>query len=146
AASVVAGARVYADNCAACHGADGSGNGPAAAGRNVRPSDLTAPHLFAHLPGELYWWVSHGRRDGAMPGFADALTPAQRWDAINFIVARAAAVLSRKIGASVAATSAYKLPDFAFETDAGQKTLSALLRSGTVLLVIVASPGAEPRL
>jgi mono/diheme cytochrome c family protein len=31
----------FADHCASCHGADARGDGPAAAGLNVPPSDLT---------------------------------------------------------------------------------------------------------
>ncbi|HZU90316.1 MAG TPA: copper homeostasis membrane protein CopD, partial [Stellaceae bacterium] len=94
AASIAAGAAIYAANCALCHGVDGRGDGPAAAGLPIRPADLTAPHLFAHSPGDLFWWVSHGR-GGVMPGFARVLTPSRRWDVINFVRARAAGVLSR---------------------------------------------------
>ncbi|WP_035024815.1 c-type cytochrome [Gemmobacter nectariphilus] len=35
------GARLYADYCAACHGATGKGDGPAAEGVKPRPADLT---------------------------------------------------------------------------------------------------------
>ena len=51
--SIARGAALYAENCALCHGASGRGDGPAAAGMRVRPADLTAPHLFAHTPGDL---------------------------------------------------------------------------------------------
>ena len=93
AASIVRGDAVYADNCALCHGTNGRGDGPAAAGLPTRPADLTEPHLFAHSPGDLFWWVSHGMDEGVMPGFAGALDPNQRWNVINFIRARAAAVV-----------------------------------------------------
>jgi putative copper resistance protein D len=94
AASIVEGAAVYAANCALCHGASGRGDGPAAAGLPIRPANLTEPHLFAHSPGDLFWWVGHGR-GGVMPGFAHVLTPSQRWDVINFVLARAAGDLVR---------------------------------------------------
>jgi hypothetical protein len=81
-----------------------------------------------------------------MPGFADMLTPAQRWDAINFIRARAAGELSRKIGAAIEMAPAYKVPDFAFETGTGQHTLQETLRGGPALLVLAASPNTEARL
>ena len=35
------GAEIYADNCASCHGRDGTGNGPMAPVLLVPPSDLT---------------------------------------------------------------------------------------------------------
>jgi copper resistance protein D len=135
AASVTAGAALYADNCALCHGADGKGDGPAAAGLPVRPANLTEPHLFSHNPGDLFWWVSHGAGHGAMPGFAAVMTPDQRWDVINFIRARAAGILARELGPAVASAT-YPVPDFAFEAGGKQQTLSGMLQQGPVLLVL----------
>ncbi len=146
AASVAHGARLYAQNCALCHGADGKGDGPAAAGLTVRPADLTAPHLFAHTPGDLFWWVSHGRDDGVMPGFAAVMSPAQRWDVINFVRARAAGVLSRRIGPQISTAAAAPIPDFAFESDGTQQTLSACLKTGPVLLALFSRPPSAARL
>ncbi|HKW52508.1 MAG TPA: cytochrome c, partial [Stellaceae bacterium] len=58
----------------------------------MKPADLTAPHLFAHREGDLYWWISQGRNNGAMPSFAGALSERERWQVIAFIRARAAGV------------------------------------------------------
>ncbi len=137
AASVVQGAALYAENCALCHGATGQrGDGPAAAQLPIRPADLSEPHLFAHTPGDLFWWVSNGRGNGAMPGFAGVMTPSQRWDVINFILARAAAVLARRVGPTVTPAAAPAIPDFAFETAGGQQTLSGILETRPALLVL----------
>ena len=94
--SIARGAPLYAENCAVCHGAGGRGDGPLAGKLPIRPADLTEPHLFAHKVGEIFWWVSYGRDDGVMPGFADKLTPDQRWDLINFLLARAAGDLTER--------------------------------------------------
>jgi copper resistance protein D len=145
AASVIRGAAVYTENCALCHGAKGGGDGPAATGRPVRPADLTEPHLFAHSPGDLYWWVSHGRDDGVMPGFASVLKPSQRWDVINFIRARAAGVLAAGIGPEVTTAAAPEVPDFAFEAGGVQKTLRQVLGTGPVLLVLFSPPAPIER-
>jgi putative copper export protein/mono/diheme cytochrome c family protein len=146
AASIARGARLYAQNCALCHGAGGRGDGPAAAGLAVHPADLTAPHLFAHTPGDLYWWVSHGKADGAMPGFAGILRPTDRWDTINFVRARAAGLLSRQVGAQLSLALAPEVPDFAFEIGDRQHTLSRTLPKGPVLLVLLDGLPAPPRL
>jgi copper resistance protein D len=137
---VARGQPLYAQNCALCHGADGRGKGPAAAGLPIRPADLLAPHLFAHPPGDLFWWIGHGRGNGAMPGFAAVLSPAQRWDLVDFIRARAAGALSQDQGPAITAAAAYPVPDFAFERDGRQQTLSALLERGPVLLVLFRPP------
>jgi putative copper export protein/mono/diheme cytochrome c family protein len=145
-ASVVRGAAVYADNCALCHGATGRGDGSAAASLPSRPADLTEPHLFAHSPGDLFWWVSRGMDEGVMPGFAGVLSSDQRWDVINFIRARAAGVLAREIGPEVTIAAAPEVPDFTLEAGGVQHTLRQVLETGPVLLVLFAPPVPVERL
>ncbi len=144
--SVARGMRLYAENCALCHGAGGKGDGPAAAGMPVRPADLTAPHLLADPPGDLFWWVSSGRHGGAMPGFAAVLGPDARWDVINFIRARAAGVSAQRAGPEMAPGAAFPVPDFAFEKDGRQQTLASVLKGGPVLLVLFADAAPAARL
>jgi putative copper resistance protein D len=146
AASIVRGAAVYAENCALCHGATGHGDGPAAAGLRIRPADLTEPHLFAHSAGDLFWWVSQGRDNGLMPGFAGVLNPNQRWDVINFIRARAAGVLATEIGPEVTTAAAPQVPDFTLEAGGVQHTLRQVLETGPALLVLFAPPIPVERL
>ena len=146
AASVVRGAAVYAENCAVCHGATGRGDGPTADRLPIRPADLTEPHLFAHSPGDLFWWVSHGMDEGVMPGFAGALDPNQRWNVINFIRARAAGVLAKGIAPESTTAAAPEVPDFAVEAGGVQQTLREALERGPVLLVLFAPPAPVERL
>jgi putative copper resistance protein D len=147
AASVFRGAAVYAENCALCHGATGRGDGPAATRLPIRPADLTEAHLFAHSPGDLFWWVSHGMDEGVMPGFAGVLNPNQRWDVINFIRARAAGVLATRIGPEISTTAvAPEVPDFAVEAGGVQQTLREVLETGPVLLVLFEPPAPVERL
>jgi putative copper export protein/mono/diheme cytochrome c family protein len=134
--SIVRGATLYAENCESCHGATGRGDGPAAASLSIRPANLTEAHLFTHTPGDLFWWVSQGRADGAMPGFASVMNPSERWDVINFIRARAASILIQQTGPRVTMVAAYPVPDFAFEQRGKQNTLRQTLNSGPVLLVL----------
>ncbi len=144
--SIARGAPLYAENCALCHGAGGRGDGPLAGKLPIRPADLTEPHLFAHKVGEMFWWVSYGRDAGVMPGFADKLTPDQRWDLINFLLARAAGVLTDGVGPQISTTAAPPLPDFAFERNGAQNTLSQTLKNGPVLLVLFAAHAPRARL
>ena len=124
----------------------GRGDGPLAGKLPIRPADLTEPHLFAHKVGEMYWWVSYGRDNGVMPGFADKLTSDQRWDLINFVLARAAGDLTNGVGSQISATTAPPVPDFAFERSGAQNTLSQTLKNGPVLLVLFGTPVPRTRL
>jgi putative copper export protein len=143
---IARGAPLYAANCTVCHGAGGRGDGPLAGKLSIRPADLTEAHLFAHKVGEMYWWVSYGRDNGVMPGFADKLTPDQRWDLINFLLARAAGVLTNEVGAEISTKAAPPLPDFAFEQNGAQNTMSQLVKGGPVLLVLFYAQAPRARL
>lgn len=144
--SVTRGAPLYAQNCAVCHGSTGRGDGPLAGRLPVRPADLLEPHLFAHKPGEIFWWISYGSDNKVMPGFADKLSPDQRWDLINFVLARAAGTLTRRAGSQISTTAAFPLPNFAFEQNGSQTTLGELLEKGPALVVLFASPAPRARL
>ncbi|MDR3531590.1 MAG: CopD family protein [Rhodopila sp.] len=89
AASIAHGQALFGPNCAACHGPEGEGNGPAAAGLRIKPADLTMPHLWGHTDGEMFWWLTHGIDDPegglAMPGFAASLSPDDRWALIDYV-------------------------------------------------------------
>ena len=103
AATIVQGAALYPGHCAACHGASGHGDGPAAAGLTVPPADLTADHLWMHNDGDLIWWLSHGIDDAdghtVMPGFAAALPEESRWALIDYIRAHNAGTKADATGA-----------------------------------------------
>ena len=144
--SIARGAARYADQCSQCHGADGRGDGSAARDLPVKPADLTAPHLFAHSEGDLFWWISHGRNNGAMPGFAEVLSEDERWDVINFIRARAAAVQADTLLPLVTPAPAPPAPDFAFEQAGREETLRRASESGPVLLILYRLPGSLARL
>jgi putative copper resistance protein D len=144
--SVARGAPLYSANCMMCHGADGRGDGPLAKSLPIRPADLTEPHLFAHTAGDIYWWVSNGLDNGVMPGFADKLTPDQRWDLINFVHARAAGMLTDRASSRITTAAALPLPDFAFEQNGAQNTLTQLLKQGPVLLVLFGDQAPNARL
>jgi putative copper export protein/mono/diheme cytochrome c family protein len=144
--SVIKGATVFAANCAACHGADGKGDGPLAANLAVRPADLTAAHIFGHSDGDLFWWISHGIPEGGMPGFATVLDESKRWDVINFVHARASALQPRVLLPEVTPGPAPQAPDFVFEQNGHQSTLRQAVTKAPVLLVLYHLPDALTRL
>jgi copper transport protein len=82
--SLAQGRALYTANCQTCHGAGGRGDGPAAAGLNPPPLDLTQ-HVGFHADAELYRMISQGVRGTAMPAFAGRLTDEERWHLVNYI-------------------------------------------------------------
>ena len=97
AAAVARGEPLFQTYCMACHGTDGKGTGPAAAGLPHAPADLT--HHFHRAPGDgdayLFWRVSEGGQvepfhsmQSTMPAFKTVLTEDQRWDVLAYVHAQ----------------------------------------------------------
>ncbi len=75
----LAGAHIYRQNCAVCHGLPKQP--PTALSKGMFP---VAPQLFEHPvtddpPGETYWKASNGIRLSGMPGFSKTLSQTQLW-------------------------------------------------------------------
>ena len=137
AASIADGWRLYRVNCVACHGADFRGSGEAGAALPVRPADLTAPHVLAHPPGDLFWWISNGIPGSGMPAFAKDMSETQRWDLVNFVRSLPVGGLTDGLDEEVR-TIAPQAPDFPFEARLGQQEkLSDRLVKGHLLLVFL---------
>jgi len=75
--SAAQGQRIYASDCAQCHGQDGTGAVPAA--RNFRDLD----YVRGESPANFYAAVTEGR--GEMPAFEDRLSSDERWDAVLYV-------------------------------------------------------------
>src|SRR5690348_12121003 len=88
-ANLTAGAHVYMEQCAVCHGVPGKEQTAIAKGEFPRP-----PHLFRGKgvtddePGETYWKVANGIRLTGMPGFKGNLTDTQMWQ-VSVLLANA---------------------------------------------------------
>ena len=92
--NLTAGAEVYRDQCAACHGFYGK---PSSFGSHMYPS---APALWQQHknsdvvgvsddpPGETFWKVTNGIRLTGMPAFKETLTEMQAWQ-VSVLLANA---------------------------------------------------------
>ncbi len=85
---IARGALLYRENCSACHGSSGRGDGPAGENLSPRPSDLT--HLIQMPLAQddyLFWAISEGgkRFDSAMPAFNKILDEQARWQIIHYL-------------------------------------------------------------
>lgn len=75
------GQQLYEQNCQACHGVKGFGDGPGAASLPVKPFDLTT-HVLLHDEQYLYATILNGR--GYMPAFGSRLSQDQILDVIAY--------------------------------------------------------------
>ncbi|HUB30820.1 MAG TPA: cytochrome c [Terracidiphilus sp.] len=92
--TLVAGAHIYSDKCAVCHGFHGK---PSPFGQNMFPS---APPLWEKHhngtvvgvsddpPGETYWKVANGMRLTGMPDFKTQLSNTEMWQ-VSLLLANA---------------------------------------------------------
>jgi mono/diheme cytochrome c family protein len=83
--SIAAGAVLYTQSCAVCHGDEGRGDGPGGVALDPKPADLTAEHVQANSDGALFYIVSHGVEGTAMPGWDEQLSEEQRWRVVNYL-------------------------------------------------------------
>ncbi len=79
-----AGAEIYAQMCAKCHGKQNAG--PSIYGASFYPP---APQLAVHPPdyteAEIFWIVKHGIRNTAMPAWSRQLSDEDIWQVAAFL-------------------------------------------------------------
>ncbi len=75
-----AGAKIFADRCASCHGEDAAGKND---GKHVRPN-LHADRIKQATPGELFWLLTNGSQKNGMPSWSRLPEP-QRWQLITYL-------------------------------------------------------------
>lgn len=94
--NLVAGAQIYHDQCASCHGVHGK---PSSFAAHMYPDAPPLWELHHHgsesmmgvtddPPGETYWKVANGIRLTGMPAFKDVLTETQMWQ-VSVLLANA---------------------------------------------------------
>ena len=86
AGSIAAGRAVYFRECAVCHGDDGRGDGLAASGLSISPSDFRI-HIPFHSDRFFFLVMSNGF-GSAMPAFADRVSEDDRWNVLNYLQSR----------------------------------------------------------
>ncbi|GAA0770550.1 c-type cytochrome [Ideonella azotifigens] len=120
AAAIVQGESLYRQHCVACHGSEGSGDGPRAASLAMWPPDLNSGLLGRRREGELLRRVLQGLKDKqqrqTMPAFAGTLSTAQAWQVLDYLQAQAAGQALRERGVWAQPVA---LPDLPVHCDGG---------------------------
>lgn len=95
------GARLYQSHCASCHGAQGRGDGPLAAGLNPPPIALSDPERARERSVfSLHQIITHGVEGTSMPGFA-TLSEDERWAVAFFAATLSYSDKDRQAGAKL---------------------------------------------
>jgi len=71
-----AGANLFAQHCASCHGED-------ARGKDNKPG-LHSEHLATATPGQLFWLLTNGSLKNGMPSWS-RLPEQQRWALVSYL-------------------------------------------------------------
>ena len=74
--AALAGAKLFRQNCASCHGDDANG-------RDKHPA-LRSERVRSASPGELEWILTNGSMKNGMPSWSRLPEP-QRWQLVSFL-------------------------------------------------------------
>ena len=77
------GKEIHEKKCATCHGVNGDGKGPVAAGLDPKPTNFREHHKMEMPDGELFWKILIGK--GPMPSYQKQLAEEEIWHVVNYI-------------------------------------------------------------
>jgi mono/diheme cytochrome c family protein len=79
--NIAVGSEIFAENCTACHGLNGGGDGElVASGQVPSPGDFTDwDNVAVDTPVDWYNTVTNGNLANLMPPWIDSLSPSERW-------------------------------------------------------------------
>jgi mono/diheme cytochrome c family protein len=82
--TLAAGAQLFHENCAPCHGETGKGDGETGKIIKKKPANFTDAKLMSEeTDGSLFWKMGEGR--GPMPSWKDELSDKERWQLVIYI-------------------------------------------------------------
>jgi thiosulfate dehydrogenase len=84
-ANFQAGIKLYTENCAACHGAQGARPSTVAIGLYQHAPQLARHGVEDDPQGETFWKIKHGIRLTGMPSFTRSLSDEQIWTLALFL-------------------------------------------------------------
>lgn len=83
--NLIAGVKLYAQNCAVCHGGAGGKATAVAKGLYQKPPQLAKDGVEDDPDGVTFWKLSHGIRWTGMPAFDKTLSEKQLWQLTLFL-------------------------------------------------------------
>lgn len=100
------GQTLYQQNCAACHGDSGQGDGPTAAELAAAPPSFADPAFAAgKTPAEWFHVTKFGRMENMMPPWGQRLSDEQIWQAVYYVWSLHTSQAETQAGAALFAES-----------------------------------------
>ena len=84
-ANLASGLKLYAQNCAVCHGGASGGRSHIAEGLYQDPPQFHREGVADDPPGKVFWQIDHGIRWTGMPAFGKTLGEKQAWQLTLFV-------------------------------------------------------------
>jgi mono/diheme cytochrome c family protein len=84
-ADIMKGREVYLKRCFTCHGDAGQGEGPSSVVLRPTPANFTDPDVDEIPDFELFWKVTMGLSNSAMPQWGLLLSEQDRWNALLYV-------------------------------------------------------------
>ena len=81
--AILAGKKIFAQNCAPCHGYKGKGDGIAGVMLKPRPANLISGRVQGQTDGAIFWKITTGRTP--MASYKNVFNEVQRWDLVDYI-------------------------------------------------------------
>jgi high-affinity iron transporter len=152
-ATIAQGKAIYEQNCIACHGAAGAGDGPRAAEFTPHPASIGNTLTMHNVtPALIYRIVSVGVQGTMMAGWSSQLNSDERWAVVQYVNSLRANDLERKAGASLLAGlckecgSAHPpaAKTFAWQAEQSDDNIAALIKRGDAMVGITGGAKFTP--
>lgn len=93
------GKQVYIKHCAACHGAEGLGDGERAVSFTSKPPPLGSIE-YSRKISPIAWFnvITRGKMDRLMPGYGTILSDRQRWDVTAYLLSKDITIERQNVG------------------------------------------------
>lgn len=138
---IAEGEGLFQTNCAACHGADGDGKGPDAAGLPVAATNFTDLEMMAGLSDDLLYEAISEGKGSAMPAFTEQLSSPEMWALTDYL--RSLTFMSQAAAIDPVETPALEATESSEAAAAETPTVETVSGLGRVEGQVVSAAGGE---
>jgi len=141
------GRRIFSENCAACHGAEGKGDGILADDLDVMMMDLNQMHSVESTAGDMYWSFNNELFKDRFHSSIQPFDEDETWELINYLSATTSSYTSLSLYTYIDPSNPFLgAPDFYYSTDSTSGNLKNFRNDKAILLVFFSWPESKERL